>query len=206
MGLSRLTADPLCDLPAYRYYTHFLKVEVSQSHPVLKAFCGLLLDMMVEGGRTGQKIRDAEEGRELLKMGVVKMNSLRAVNVLIKYKYKTKQWGLLFPSRVISPSVSCLVPPSACSSSMLSGTQENRTSKANTSRRVRARWQLLYTLVNNPSLLGSRKHFQTLQTSENILNGTPSRTSKAGNKKEADKPAAEPVQSTETPASQDKTD
>lgn len=86
MGLSRLTADSLCDLPAYRYYTQFLKVEVSQSHPVLKAFCGLLLDMMVEGGRIGQKIRDAEEGRELLKMGAVKMNALRAVNVLIKYK------------------------------------------------------------------------------------------------------------------------
>lgn len=89
---------------------------------------------------------------------------------------------------------------------MLSGTQENRTSKANTTRRVRARWQLLYTLVNNPSLLGSRKHFQTLQTSENILNGTPSRTSKAGSKKEVDNPAAEPDQSTETPASQEKTD
>lgn len=50
--------------PAYRYYTHSLKVEVSQSHPVMKAFCGLLLDMMVEGGRVGQKIRDAEEGRD----------------------------------------------------------------------------------------------------------------------------------------------
>lgn len=55
----------LCDLwlyPAYRYYTHFLKVEVSQSHPVMKAFCGLLLDIMVEGGSAGKKIRDTEEG------------------------------------------------------------------------------------------------------------------------------------------------
>lgn len=50
--------------PAYRYYTHSLKVEVSQSHPVMKAFCGLLLDMMVEGGPAGKKIRDAEEGRD----------------------------------------------------------------------------------------------------------------------------------------------
>uniref|UniRef100_A0A3Q1FX49 Receptor for retinol uptake STRA6 n=1 Tax=Acanthochromis polyacanthus TaxID=80966 RepID=A0A3Q1FX49_9TELE len=114
----------------------------SQSHPVMKAFCGLLLDMMVEGGRAGQKIRDAEEG-----------------------------------------------------------IQENRPSKATSSRRIRCRWQLLYTLVNNPSLLGSRKHFQTLQSSESVLNGTPNRSSK----KEVDKPAAEPDQS-ETPASPDKTE
>ncbi|XP_076590049.1 receptor for retinol uptake stra6-like isoform X1 [Chaetodon auriga] len=140
--------------PAYRYYTHSLKVEVSQSHPVMKAFCGLLLDLMVEGGRAGQKIRDAEE---------------------------------------------------ACSS-MLSGIQENRPSKATTRRRIRSRWQLLYTLVNNPSLLGSRKHFQTLQTSESVLNGTPNHGSKKGSKKEADKPATAPVQSTETPTNQDKTE
>ncbi|XP_042369706.1 receptor for retinol uptake stra6-like [Plectropomus leopardus] len=133
--------------PAYRYYTHSLKVEVSQSHPVMKAFCGLLLDMLVEGGRAGQKIRDAEEG-----------------------------------------------------------IQENRPNKATSRQRIHARWQLLYTLVNNPSLLGSRKHFQTLQTSESILNGTPNHSSKKGSKKEADKLAAEPVQPTETPTNQDKTD
>uniref|UniRef100_A0A8C4HB80 Receptor for retinol uptake STRA6 n=1 Tax=Dicentrarchus labrax TaxID=13489 RepID=A0A8C4HB80_DICLA len=112
--------------PAYRYYTHSLKVEVSQSHPVMKAFCGLLLDMMIECGRVGQKIRDAEEG-----------------------------------------------------------IQENRPSKATSRQRIRCRWQLLYTLVNNPSLLGSRKHFQTLQTSESILNGTPNHSSKKGSMKEA---------------------
>uniref|UniRef100_A0A3Q3W2E1 Receptor for retinol uptake STRA6 n=1 Tax=Mola mola TaxID=94237 RepID=A0A3Q3W2E1_MOLML len=115
--------------PAYRYYTHSLKVEVSQSHPVMKAFCGMLLDMMVEGGPVGQKIRDAEEGIQL-----------------------------------------------------------NRPSRASGRQRVRARWQLLYTLVNNPSLLGSRKHFQTLQTSESVLNGTPNHSSKKqGSKKEAGK-------------------
>ncbi|XP_036952489.1 receptor for retinol uptake stra6-like [Acanthopagrus latus] len=133
--------------PAYSYYINSLKVEVSQSHPVMKAFCGLLLDMMVEGGRVGQKIRDAEEG-----------------------------------------------------------IQENRPSKATSCRRIRSRWQLLYTLVNNPSLLGSRKHFQTLKTSESVLNGTPNRSSKKGSNKEASKAAAEPVQSTETPTNQDKTD
>uniref|UniRef100_A0A4W6EI03 Receptor for retinol uptake STRA6 n=1 Tax=Lates calcarifer TaxID=8187 RepID=A0A4W6EI03_LATCA len=111
--------------PAYRYYTHFLKVEVSQSHPVMKAFCGLLL---------------------------VSHSAL-----------------------------------TACSSFMLSGIQENRPNKATSRRMIRARWQLLYTLVNNPSLLGSRKHFQTLHTSESVLNGTPNRSSKKGSKKEAAK-------------------
>ena len=89
---------------------------------------------------------------------------------------------------------------------MLSGIQENRPSKATSSRRICARWQLLYTLVNNPSLLGSRKHFQTLQKSESILNGTSNRSSKKDSKKEAGNPAAEPVQSSETPSSQDKTE
>ncbi|XP_047218561.1 receptor for retinol uptake stra6-like isoform X1 [Girardinichthys multiradiatus] len=133
--------------PAYRYYTQFLKVEVSQSHPVLKAFCGLLLDMMVEVGRAGQKVRDAEEG-----------------------------------------------------------VQENRPNKAASSQRICARWQLLYTLVNNPSLLGSRKHFQTLQTSESVRNGTPNCTSKQGSRKESGKVEAEPVQSPESASSQDKTE
>nr|XP_046251292.1 receptor for retinol uptake stra6-like [Scatophagus argus] len=133
--------------PAYRYYTHSLRVEVSQSHPVMKAFCGLLLDMLVESGRAGQKIRDAEEG-----------------------------------------------------------IQENRPSEVTSRRRIRSRWQLLYTLVNNPSLLGSRKHFQTLQTSESVLNGTPNHSSKKGSTKESGEPAAAPVQSTETPVNQDKTD
>ncbi|KAM3626221.1 uncharacterized protein V6R79_025018 [Siganus canaliculatus] len=134
--------------PAYYYYTNSLKVEVSQSHPVLKAFCGMLLDLMVEGGRAGQKMRDAEEG-----------------------------------------------------------IQENRPSKASSHQRIRSRWQLLYTLVNNPSLLGSRKHFQTLQTSaESVLNGTPNHSSKKASVKEASKSAAEPVPPTETTTQQDKTD
>ncbi|XP_034383953.1 receptor for retinol uptake stra6-like [Cyclopterus lumpus] len=139
--------------PAYRYYAHSLKVEVSQSHPVMKAFCGLLLDMMIEGGGAAQKIRDAEEG-----------------------------------------------------------IRENGPNEATGHRRVRSRWQLLYTLVNNPSLLGSRKHFQTQQTSETvpnatpnaIPNATPNRSSKKGSVEV--EPAAKPVRPTETPTNQDKTD
>lgn len=55
---------------------------------------------------------------------------------------------------------------------MFSGIQVSRPTRASSSRRIRARWQLLYTLVNNPSLLGCRKHFQSLQISEHVQNGT----------------------------------
>ncbi|KAM9825351.1 receptor for retinol uptake stra6-like [Syngnathus typhle] len=131
--------------PAYHYYTHFLKVEVSQTHPVMKAFCGLLLDLIVEGGRVGQKIREAEEG-----------------------------------------------------------IQESSQSKPTSSRRIRSRWQLVYTLVNNPSLLGSRKHFQTTQSLEGVLNGSPKRSKQTSSKREAVKtPSAEPVLPSEK---QDKSD
>uniref|UniRef100_A0A668ACV1 Receptor for retinol uptake STRA6 n=1 Tax=Myripristis murdjan TaxID=586833 RepID=A0A668ACV1_9TELE len=123
--------------PAYRYYAHSLKVEVSQSHPVMKAFCGLLLDILVQSGSAGQKMRDAEEGIQMVQ-------------------------------------------------------QEKKQNKAANSRRIRSRWQLLFTLVNNPSLLGSRKHFQ-LQTSDSLLNGTMNR-----NNKEAGKPAAEAAQPAES--------
>lgn len=81
----------------------------------------------------------------------------------------------------------------ACSS-VVSGIQ---TSKATGRRRIRCRWQLLYTLVNNPSLLGSRKHFQTLQTSESILNGTP-------NPAQSKKEAAEAAELTGTPSTQER--
>ncbi|XP_068607663.1 receptor for retinol uptake stra6-like [Brachionichthys hirsutus] len=136
-SLLHRTAEP-CD-PAYRYYTHSLKVEVSQSHPVMKAFCRLLLDLTVEGGRDGRT-----EG----------------------------------------------------------GVQEDRLSEAASRQRSRLRWQLLYTLVNNPSLLGSRKHFQTPKTPPGIVNGTPNHSSERGSKKEA----SEPVQSNTPTASQDETE
>ncbi|KAJ0056799.1 hypothetical protein NL108_017707, partial [Boleophthalmus pectinirostris] len=96
--------------PGYWFYTQFLSVEVSQTHPVMKSFCGLLLDLMMDGGRAAHKIQQVEEG---------------------------------YPGPVPS------------------GLQENRPNAAVLSRRIRRRWRLLFTLVNNPSLLGSRKHFQT---------------------------------------------
>lgn len=53
---------PLCLSAAYRCYAHYLKIEVSQSHPVMKAFCGMLLQSMSEEAGAAQRSRDAEEG------------------------------------------------------------------------------------------------------------------------------------------------
>lgn len=61
--------------------------------------------------------------------------------------------------------------------------QEKKQNKVSSSKRARAHWQLLYTLVNNPSLVGSRKHFQR-QSSESFINGALSRTTKEGSKKD----------------------
>ncbi|KAK7912421.1 hypothetical protein WMY93_012632 [Mugilogobius chulae] len=126
--------------PAYRFYTQFLAVEVSQAHPVMKAFCGVLLDLMMEGGRAVHKIQQVEEGL-----------------------------------------------------------QENRPNAALLSRRIRRRWHLVFTLVNNPSLLGSRKHFQTQPSdaaANAAANGTPttktgSRKSQAGSRKDGKEPELE---------------
>ncbi|XP_030620983.1 receptor for retinol uptake stra6-like [Chanos chanos] len=117
--------------PGYRCYAHFLKLEVSQAHPVMKAFCGLLLHSTGQESSAGQKIRDAEEGIQLVQ-------------------------------------------------------QEKKQSRASSARRARARWQLLLTLVNNPSLLGSRKHFQA-QGTESIFNGSLNRAAKDGSKKSTGK-------------------
>ncbi|KAM6980269.1 receptor for retinol uptake stra6-like [Aplochiton taeniatus] len=118
--------------PGYRYYAHYLKVEVCQSHPVMKAFCGLLLDSAISGS-AAQRMHDAEEGIQLVH-------------------------------------------------------QQKRQNKVTNTRRIRARWQLLYTLVNNSSLLCSRKHFQ-LQSSDSILNGTLNSSTIEEIEKDGNKPA-----------------
>lgn len=61
--------------------------------------------------------------------------------------------------------------------------QEKKQNKVPNAKRARGHWHLLYTLVNNPSLVGSRKHFQR-QSSESVLNGTLKRSFKEGSKKE----------------------
>ncbi|XP_067090004.1 receptor for retinol uptake stra6 [Osmerus mordax] len=129
MDISLLNRNVEAFDPAYRCYAHYLKIEVSQSHPVMKAFCGLLLQCAGQEGSAGPKARDAEEGIQLVK-------------------------------------------------------QEKKQNKVSTAKRARGHWLLLYTLVNNPSLVGSRKHFQC-QSSESFVNGILNRTTKGDSKKKA---------------------
>ncbi|XP_044212147.1 receptor for retinol uptake stra6 [Thunnus albacares] len=128
--------------PAYRCYAHYLKIEVSQSHPVMKAFCGMLLQSVGQESNAAQRSRDAEEGIQLVQ-------------------------------------------------------QEKKQHKVSSAKRARGHWQLLYTLVNNPSLVGTRKHFQH-QTTESFLNGSLNRSTKEGSKKEAATKEAEAAASNRT--------
>uniref|UniRef100_A0A8C4ICX7 Receptor for retinol uptake STRA6 n=1 Tax=Dicentrarchus labrax TaxID=13489 RepID=A0A8C4ICX7_DICLA len=129
MDISLLNRNVEAFDPAYRCYAHYLKIEVSQSHPVMKAFCGMLLQSMGQESNAAQRSRDAEEGIQLVQ-------------------------------------------------------QEKKQLKVSSAKRARRHWQLLYTLVNNPSLVGTRKHFQR-QTAESFLNGSLKRSTKEGSKKEA---------------------
>ncbi|KAJ6664131.1 hypothetical protein lerEdw1_008346 [Lerista edwardsae] len=88
--------------PGYRTYCHYLKIEVSQSHPVMKAFCLLLLQLHSPKGLEGLQSGDLEEGVKLMKT-------------------------------------------------------QKLSSRASKYKQNRARWYLVYTLLNNPSLLPYRK-------------------------------------------------
>uniref|UniRef100_A0A667YQC6 Receptor for retinol uptake STRA6 n=1 Tax=Myripristis murdjan TaxID=586833 RepID=A0A667YQC6_9TELE len=66
MDISLLNRNVEAFDPAYRCYAHYLKIEVSQSHPVMKAFCGMLLQSAGQEGSAAQRARDAEEGLEQL--------------------------------------------------------------------------------------------------------------------------------------------
>ncbi|TNN00455.1 hypothetical protein fugu_011701 [Takifugu bimaculatus] len=114
--------------PAYRCYAHYLKIEVSQSHPVMKAFCGMLLQSVGQESGAVQRSRDAEEGIQLV--------------------------------------------------------QQEKKHKVSSAKRARRHWQLLYTLVNNPSLVGTRKHFQR-PTREGFLNGSLHQRNQEASKKAA---------------------
>nr|XP_056721839.1 receptor for retinol uptake STRA6 [Euleptes europaea] len=52
--------------PGYRTYCYYLKIEVSQSHPAMKAFCLLLLQSQSPQGPKGQQPSDIEEGVMLM--------------------------------------------------------------------------------------------------------------------------------------------
>ncbi|XP_062926538.1 receptor for retinol uptake stra6 isoform X2 [Mobula hypostoma] len=87
--------------PGYRCYTGFLLVEVSQSHPLMKAFCALLLQSRSLPLSGGDKRKNEEEGIQL-------------------------------------------VP-------------HQMSMKTAKSKRIRARWSLMFTLLNNPVLISSRR-------------------------------------------------
>uniref|UniRef100_A0A452HCA2 Receptor for retinol uptake STRA6 n=1 Tax=Gopherus agassizii TaxID=38772 RepID=A0A452HCA2_9SAUR len=75
--------------PGYRTYCHYLKIEVSQSHPVMKAFCFLLLQLPGPEGQTGLKPTDVEEGIQLMQpaKGLLKAS---------KSKQTRARWGLAY--------------------------------------------------------------------------------------------------------------
>ncbi|XP_061102906.1 receptor for retinol uptake stra6-like [Conger conger] len=87
--------------PGYSCYVQYLRIEVSQSHPVMTAFCGMLLQSVRKDCGAVKKC-DAEEG----------------IHLVGQEKWRTRSLS---------------------------------------ARRAKARWLLLLTLLNNPSLLGSRK-------------------------------------------------
>ncbi|XP_048723558.1 receptor for retinol uptake STRA6 isoform X2 [Caretta caretta] len=75
--------------PGYRTYCHYLKIEVSQSHPVMKAFCFLLLQVPGPEGQTGLKPTDVEEGIQL-------MQPVKGLLKASKSKQTRARWGLAY--------------------------------------------------------------------------------------------------------------
>ncbi|XP_037308149.2 receptor for retinol uptake stra6 [Pungitius pungitius] len=139
MDISLLNRNVEAFDPAYRCYAHYLKIEVSQSHPVMKAFCGMMLQSVGRESSAAEGSRDAEEGIQLVN-------------------------------------------------------QEKKQPKVSDAKRARRHWHLLYTLVNNPSLVGTRKHFQR-QAAESCVNGSLDRSAKGGGKKETATKDADPAAS-----------
>ncbi|XP_077566398.1 receptor for retinol uptake stra6-like [Stigmatopora nigra] len=129
MDISLLNRNVEAFDPAYRCYAHYLKIEVSQSHPVMKAFCGMLLQSADRKNNVAQRSRDIEEGIQLVQ-------------------------------------------------------QEKKQVKVSSGKRARSHWQLIYTLVNNPSLVGTRKHFQQRTATDSFVNGSLKGSTKGGDSKE----------------------
>uniref|UniRef100_A0A8C8RLL0 Receptor for retinol uptake STRA6 n=1 Tax=Pelusios castaneus TaxID=367368 RepID=A0A8C8RLL0_9SAUR len=78
--------------PGYRTYCHYLKLEVSQSHPVMKAFCCLLLQLPSPEGQPGLKPTDVEEGEILLLPSLPRKGLMRAS----KSKQTRTRWWLAY--------------------------------------------------------------------------------------------------------------
>ncbi|XP_064312914.1 receptor for retinol uptake STRA6 [Phalacrocorax carbo] len=75
--------------PGYHTYCHYLKIEVSQSHPVMKAFCLLLLQLARPEGSPGLWASNVEEGIQL-------MQPKNALPSRARFKQSRARWWLAY--------------------------------------------------------------------------------------------------------------
>ncbi|NXU58205.1 STRA6 protein, partial [Turnix velox] len=75
--------------PGYHTYCHYLKIEVSQSHPLMKAFCLLLLQPAWLEGPTGLQARNVEEGIQLMQPKKTPLSTAR-------FKQSRARWWLAY--------------------------------------------------------------------------------------------------------------
>ncbi|XP_032846089.2 receptor for retinol uptake STRA6 isoform X2 [Tyto alba] len=75
--------------PGYHTYCHYLKIEVSQSHPVMKAFCLMLLQLARPEGPPGLRASNLEEGIQL-------MQPKKAPPSRARFKQSRARWWLAY--------------------------------------------------------------------------------------------------------------
>uniref|UniRef100_A0A8C6NE42 Receptor for retinol uptake STRA6 n=1 Tax=Melopsittacus undulatus TaxID=13146 RepID=A0A8C6NE42_MELUD len=75
--------------PGYHTYCHYLKIEVSQSHPVMKAFCLLLLQLARPEGPSGLRASNVEEGIQLMQHKQAPLSRAR-------FKQSRARWWLAY--------------------------------------------------------------------------------------------------------------
>uniref|UniRef100_A0A663MB82 Receptor for retinol uptake STRA6 n=1 Tax=Athene cunicularia TaxID=194338 RepID=A0A663MB82_ATHCN len=75
--------------PGYHAYCHYLKIEVSQSHPVMKAFCLMLLQLTRPEGPPGLQASNVEEGIQLMQPKKVPLSRTR-------FKQSRARWWLAY--------------------------------------------------------------------------------------------------------------
>ncbi|XP_008496820.2 receptor for retinol uptake STRA6 [Calypte anna] len=100
--------------PGYHTYCHYLKIEVSQSHPVMKAFCLLLLQPAKPQGTAGLRATNIEEGIQL-------MQPRKAPPCRSRFKQSRARWGLAY-TLLNNPSLTAC-RKNALSDPMANGTQ-----------------------------------------------------------------------------------
>nr|XP_036866125.1 receptor for retinol uptake STRA6 isoform X2 [Manis javanica] len=95
MDLSLLPPRAATLDPGYRTYCNFLKTEVSQSHPVMTAFCALLLRTQRPCSPTapqgGLRLREEEEGIQLLQT-----RDSSAKGAGLRARQGRARWGLAY--------------------------------------------------------------------------------------------------------------